>query len=103
MTDESCTISTVDFKERAVKETVTAAHDTGIPQILRSMADYAAKNGVEAVLVVTIEAGNVCYHFSDIGTEPQASLMALYLEDVREELKAKIFNEPEDDEGDGVG
>jgi hypothetical protein len=68
MTDESCTISTVDFKERTVKETVTAAHDTGIPQILRSMADYAAKNGVESVLIVTIEAGNVCYHFSDIGT-----------------------------------
>jgi hypothetical protein len=29
--------------------------------------------------------------------------MALYLEDIREELKAKIFNEPEDDEGDGIG
>lgn len=99
MNDESCTISTVDFKARTVRENRIVDHDTGIPQTLRSMADYAVKNNVEAVLVVTIETGNACYHYSDIRTEAQASLMALYLEDVREELKDKIFNEGEEDGG----
>jgi hypothetical protein len=103
MTEEKCTIKTVDFKTGTCKETLQVAHDTGIPQILRDMAQYAAKNGVEAVLVITIEAGNVCYHFGDIRTEHHAALMALYLEDIREELKNKIFNEGEDEEGDGAG
>lgn len=101
--DDKCTISTVDFKARTIRENRIVDHDKGIPQILRSMADYAAKNGVEAVLVVTVEGGNTLYHFMDIPTEAQASLMALYLEDIREELKNKIFNEADEDEGDGQG
>lgn len=102
MNDETCTISTVDFKERTIREHLIVPHDTGIPQILRSMADYAAKNGVESIIIASIENGNICYSFHHLANEGQAALMALFLEDVRRDLKAEIFNEVEDDM-DGAG
>jgi hypothetical protein len=99
MTDDTCTISTVNFLSREVKEKIDVPHDTGIPQILRSMADYAAKNGVESIVIATIEGGNVCNECFHIKDEGQMTLMALYLEDIRQQLKLKIFNEVEEDEG----
>ncbi len=100
MTEEkpgTCTISTVDFKEKTVRETFTADHDKGIPQLLRSMAVYAAENNVESIVIATIENGNVCNEVLFIKDEPQKTLMALYLEDIRTLMKQEIFNEADEE------
>lgn len=99
--EEKVTITSVDFKTRAVGQSVTVDHDKGIPQILRSMADYAAKNGVESVIITTMDGAGAHQNVHSIKNEAHKALLCLLLEDIRAELKAQVFHE--DDELDGAG
>lgn len=93
MNDDSCTISTVDFPNRTIKEKLTVEHDKGLPQFLRQMAELVAKHNVQSVIIVTIENGNECDHFWRIKDEAQKTLLTVYMEEVREDLKREIFND----------
>lgn len=99
--EENCTIQNIDFKTRTCKESLQVPHDTGIPQILRSMAEYAAKNGVESVIITTMDGAGMHQNVHEIKNEAHKALLCLILEDIRAELKAQVFHE--DDELDGAG
>lgn len=89
-------VITVNFKEGAIVNKVQFEGEGGIPKFLRDMAKFSRQNKVKSVIVMTIDEDNYVdwVHIAD--SEYHLALAALCLDDIRDDLKAVIF---EDDSG----
>lgn len=83
-----------DFKEKAVRK-ITITPDTAPAKFLRDCAKFAKENSVESVIVFMINENNHCDWISEIKDDWHAALVALTLEDVREEMKNLVFGDEE--------
>jgi hypothetical protein len=96
MTDpdkDTCTIASVDFREKTITKIITQEKQKGVPEFLRKMAELAAKHEVQSVVIVTVEKGDAVDHYFEAVSEAHKALMALYLDDVKEDLKREVFND----------
>lgn len=95
--DNKVSVITVNFKDGAILGKVQFDGDGGIPKFLRDMAKFAKQNKVKSVVVMTInEDQHVDWvHIAD--NEHHLALASLCLEDIRDELKAEIFKDSEEE------
>jgi hypothetical protein len=94
--EEKVSIITVNFKDGAIVDKVQFDGDGGIPKFLRDMAKFAKKSDVKSVVIMTInnESHVDWVHIAD--SEHHLALAALCLDDIKEDLKARIFGEIEE-------
>ncbi len=70
--------------------------DKNAVKMLRDLAGIAKRADVRSVVVMTVTADNFVDWHTCMESEHHACLIALALEDAREDVKAGIFNEPID-------
>lgn len=94
--EEKVSVITVNFKEGSIINKVQFEGEGGIPKFLRDMAKFAKQNNVKSVVVMTInEDQHVDWvHIAD--SEHHLALAALCLDDIKEDLKAAIFDDDEE-------
>lgn len=97
-TDEKVSVITVNFKDGQIIEKVQFEGEGGIPKFLRDMAKFAKKDNVKSVVIMTINDSNHVdwVHIAD--SEHHLALAALCLDDIKDDLKARIFGEDDADE-----
>lgn len=93
---EKMSVITVNFKEGQIVDKVQFEGEGGIPKFLRDMAKFAQKDNVKSVIVMTIDGENHVDWVHVADSEHHLALAALCLDDIREDLKARIFGEEED-------
>jgi hypothetical protein len=95
--EEKVSVITVNFKDGAIVSKVQFDGEGGIPKFLRDMAKFAKHNNVKSVVVMTIndEQHVDWVHIAD--SEHHLALAALCLDDIKEDLKAVIFREAEEE------
>ena len=71
---------------------VAKSRGEGIAGLLRDLANYCEKNGVESAVIVMCSKDNDCDFTMQVTSEHHAALLALQLDDVREDLKNMAFN-----------
>lgn len=96
--EEKVQVITVNFKEGAIIDKVQFDGEGGIPKFLRDMAKFAKNTKVKSVVVLTInEEEHVDWvHIAE--NEHHLALAALCLDDIKEDLKAKIFRDDDEEE-----
>lgn len=96
--EEKVQVITVNFKEGAIIDKVQFDGEGGIPKFLRDMAKFSKNTKVKSVVVLTInEEEHVDWvHIAE--NEHHLALAALCLDDIKEDLKAKIFRDDEEEE-----
>lgn len=96
--EEKGSVITVNFKEGTIVGKVQYEAEGGIPKFLRDMARFSKANNVKSVIVMTInDQDHVDWvHIAD--TEHHLALAALCLDDIKDDLKAVIFKEAEEEE-----
>lgn len=96
--DEKVSVITVNFKDGAIVSKVQFDGEGGIPKFLRDMAKFAKKNNVKSVVIMTInDQEHVDWvHIAD--SEHHLALAALCLDDIKDDLKAVIFKDAEEEE-----
>jgi hypothetical protein len=96
--EEKVSVITVNFKDGHIVDKVQFDGEGGIPKFLRDMAKFAKNNHVKSVVVMTInEDEHVDWvHIAD--SEHHLALAALCLDDIKDDLKAVIFKESDDEE-----
>jgi hypothetical protein len=95
--EEKVSVITVNFKDGAIVSKVQFDGEGGIPKFLRDMAKFAKQNNVKSVVIMTInDQEHVDWvHIAD--SEHHLALAALCLDDIKEDLKAVIFKEMEEE------
>ena len=88
---ETQQVAEVDFKSRQVRN-ITVTPDSKPAKFLRECAKLA-KTGVKSAMVITVTEDNHVDFLFEIASEHHMALMALTLDDARDELKAYIFKE----------
>lgn len=83
-----------DFKERAIKS-ITVSPDSKPAKFLRDCAKAAKENNVKSVMVMVVTEGNFVDYNFELFSEHHMALMALTMEDAKDQLKAHIFPEAE--------
>lgn len=91
---ETQQVAEVDFKARQVRN-ITVTPDSKPAKFLRDAAKLA-KNGVKSVMVMTVTEDNHVDFMFELASEHHMALMALTLDDARDELKAYIFKDEVD-------
>jgi hypothetical protein len=96
-TEEKISVITVNFKEGAIISKVQFDGEGGIPKFLRDMAKFAKQNNVKSVVIMTIndEEHVDWVHIAD--SEHHLALAALCLDDIKEDLKAVIFKDTDEE------
>lgn len=96
--DQKGAVITVNFKEGTIVNKVQFESEGGIPKFLRDLAKFSRQNKVKSVVVMTIDEDNYVdwVHIAD--SEYHVALAALCLDDIRDDLKAVIFEEDEAEE-----
>jgi len=96
--EEKSSVITVNFMDGAIVSKVQFESEGGIPKFLRDMAKFAKQNNVRSVVVMTInDQEHVDWvHIAD--SEHHLALAALCLDDIKDDLKAVIFKEDDEDE-----
>lgn len=96
-TPDKVSVITVNFKDGAIINKVQFEGEGGIPKFLRDMAKFSKQNNVKSVVIMTInDQSHVDWvHIAD--SEHHLALAALCLEDIKDDLKATIFKESEED------
>lgn len=91
-------VITVNFKEGTIVNKVQFENEGGIPKFLRDLAKFSRQNKVKSVVVMTIDEDNYVdwVHIAD--SEYHLALAALCLDDIRDDLKAVIFDDAESEE-----
>ncbi len=91
-------VITVNFKEGTIVNKVQFENEGGIPKFLRDLAKFSRQNKVKSVVVMTIDEDNYVdwVHIAD--SEYHLALAALCLDDIRDDLKAVIFDDAEAEE-----
>jgi hypothetical protein len=85
-----------DFKEKTVRK-ITVTPDTKPAKFLRDCAKYAKEAKATSVMVFLVTEDNHCDWIMEIQDDHHAALIALTLEDAREEVKAIVFGDEEYD------
>jgi hypothetical protein len=95
--EDKTSVITVNFMDGAIVSKVQFESEGGIPKFLRDMAKFAKQNNVKSVVVMTInDQEHVDWvHIAD--TEHHLALAALCLDDIKDDLKAVIFKEYDDE------
>lgn len=88
-----------DFKERRVRQ-ITVSPDTKPSKFLRDAAKIAKDTGVKSVMVMTVTDDNHVDFMFELSSEHHMALMALTLDDAKEDLKRHIFKDEIDLEDD---
>lgn len=83
-----------DFAAKTVKK-ITISEDTKPAKFLRDCANWAKKNKVSSVMVLMVDENDHCDWITEISTDYHAALIALTLEDAKEDVKAILFQEDE--------
>ena len=96
-TPEKVSVITVNFKDGAIVNKVQFEGEGCIPKFLRDMAKFSKQNNVKSVVIMTInDQSHVDWvHIAD--SEHHLALAALCLEDIKDDLKAAIFKENEEE------
>lgn len=91
--DEKVSVITVNFKDGQIVDKVQFQGEGGIPKFLRDMAKFAKKDDIKSVVIMTINKDSHVdwVHIAD--SEHHLALAALCLDDIKDDLKARIFGE----------
>lgn len=91
--DGKMSVITVNFKEGHIVDKVQFDGEGGIPKFMRDMAKFAKKNNVKSTIILTINDQNHVdwVHIAD--SEHHLALAALCLDDIKDDLKSRIFAE----------
>ena len=91
-------VITVNFKEGTILNKVQFESEGGIPKFLRDLAKFSRQNKVKSVVVMTIDEDNYVdwVHIAD--SEYHLALAALCIDDIRDDLKAVIFDDDDTEE-----
>lgn len=99
---EKISVITVNFTDGKIVDKVQFDGEGGIPKFLRDLAKFAKKDNVKSVVVMTINEENHVDWVHVADSEHHLALAALCLDDIKQDLKDRIFGEPEEDStGDG--
>lgn len=92
---DKTSVINVNFNEGKIVSKIQSESDQGIPKFLREMAKLSKKNNVKSVIVLTIDGENHVdwAHIAD--SEHHLALAALCLDDIKDDLKNRIFSEEE--------
>jgi hypothetical protein len=95
--EDKSAVITVNFKEGTIVNKVQFENEGGIPKFLRDLAKFSRQNKVKSVVVMTIDEDNYVdwVHIAD--SEYHLALAALCLDDIRDDLKAVIFDDGEEE------
>jgi len=95
---ETTTILKVNFMDGTITDKVQFENEGGLPKFFRELAKYAKKTNVKSAVVLTVDEDNSVdwIHISD--NIQHLALAALYLDDIKEGLKRKIFDTEEDED-----
>ena len=94
---EKTSVITVNFKEGEIVGKVQFDGEGGIPTFLRDLAKFAKKDKVKSVVVMTINEENHVDWVHVADSEHHLALAALCLDDIKEDLKTRIFGDDESD------
>ncbi len=96
--DDKSAVITVNFKEGTILNKVQFENEGGIPKFLRDLAKFSRQNKVKSVVVMTIDEDNYVdwVHIAD--SEYHLALAALCIDDIRDDLKAVIFDDGDEEE-----
>ena len=83
-----------DFKTKTVRK-ITVTEDTKPAKFLRDCAKYARENKVKSVMVFMIDDSDHCDWIMELASDYHCALLALTLEDARDDVKAQLFGEEE--------
>ena len=81
-----------DFKEKKISR-VTISQDTKPAKFLRDMAKISKEEGVKSVMVLTINEENQVDWIFEGFDEHHACLAALVLDEIKDDLKTRIFDD----------
>ncbi len=93
---EQTEVVNVDFIKGTITDKIVYEAETGIPKFLRELAKYAKKHKVVSATVMMINEENHVDWMSVVEDEHHLALAALCLDDIKEELKSKLFGEDEE-------
>lgn len=95
---EKTSVITVNFMDGAIVSKVVFEAEGGIPKFLRDMAKFAKQNHVKSLVVMTINEENHVDWVHVAENEHHLALAALCLDDIKDDLKAVIFREDDEEE-----
>jgi len=81
----------VNFKNGTIVDKIQFDEDGGIPKAFRELAKFAKKNKVKSTVVLTIDEANHVDWIHIADSEHHLALAALCMDDIREEIKDRIF------------
>ena len=91
-------VITVNFNKGEIINKVQYDEDGGIPKVLRELAKFAKKENTKSIAVLTINDKNHVDWVFISDSELHMALAALCLDDLKADLKAKIFGPDEEEE-----
>jgi hypothetical protein len=94
---EKSSVITVNFMDGAIVSKVQFENEGGIPKFLRDMAKFAKNTQVKSVIVLTINDQEHVDWVHIAENEHHLALAALCLDDIKDDLKAVIFREDEEE------
>lgn len=92
------TVVKVNFVDGTITDQVQYENEGGIPKLFRELAKYAKKAKITSAVIMTIDEENSVEWMSVAGSEHHLALAALCLDDLKDDLKTKIFGEEEEEE-----
>lgn len=95
---EKTEVVNVNFVNGTIVNKVAFDAETGIPKFLRELAKYAKKHKVTSAAVMMINDENHVDWMHVVDGEHHLALAALCLDDMKAELKNKLFGEDEETE-----
>lgn len=96
---EKASVIKVNFINGTITDKIEYENDGGVPKFFREMAKYARKHNIKSAMVMVITEDNHVDWMNISNNEHHMALAALCLDDMREDLKAKIFGTPDTEEG----
>lgn len=95
--DNKVSVITVNFRDGDVVDRVHNEGEGDIPRLLRDLARRAQKERVKSVIVLTIDDDDHVDWTHAAGSEHHLALAALCLDDIKDDLKAHIFRDMDEE------
>lgn len=81
----------VNFANGTITSKVEYENDGGIPKFFRDMAKFSKKNNIKSVMIITVDEEDFVDWVTIADNKHHMALAALTLEDIKEDLRDKIF------------
>lgn len=90
-------VITVNFEKGEIVNKISFDEEGGIPKIFRELAKLAKKQDYKSFALMTIDSNNHVDWVFVGDSEHHMALAALCIDDLKDDIKAKIFGYPEEE------